>query len=112
MYKKYADSKNLNGEDLMASTKKSSSSVSLVSNHSSNNERTDGFRSKFKQPKFFITRTIPSDFSCDPIKSISDKNLKIYLTHLKIGSSEPQEPTDSSYKLYESFVKTNAKNNT
>jgi hypothetical protein len=112
LYKKYAaDSKKLNSDDLLvASAKKSVSEISIVSHNSSNNgEKSDGIRSKYKNSKFFITKTNTYDFTCDPIRSISDKNLQVYLTHLKIGKSEAQEPSASSYRLYEAFVKTNSK---
>ena len=106
MYRKYVDSRNID------ELKTSASSMSLISNISSNvaHEKTDAIHSKYKFSKFPISKTNPADFLCDPVKS-SDKNLQIYLTHLKIGRSEAEDPSNSSYKLYESFVARNSKKN-
>ncbi|CAF0829465.1 unnamed protein product [Brachionus calyciflorus] len=47
-------------------------------------------------------------FTNDPIKSISDKSMSVYLNHLNVGcygGAAIKEPSDKNIKIYEAFLK-------
>jgi hypothetical protein len=115
LYKKYAnDSINLNvSKDDPSQTQSTTSLDSLDTT-----TKITTIESKYKQNHFYQQNRIKNDVndsainitttSADPIKAVSEKSLSIYLAHIKVGKSQGEEPSDSSYKLYETFVSKNS----
>ena len=101
----------MSSDEFLIKSRKSLSNLSDISNQDSANEKNEENKSKYKQLKlnntFFLANSSKLDLACDPLKAVTERNLSIYLTHLKIGTSEAREPSEASYKLYENFVKNN-----
>ena len=90
--------------------------MSLGSNYSpQNNEKNnDGIKSKYRhlshlnQNKLLLAKNYDNvsnvDYTGDPLKFINERNMSVYVTHLKTGQSGALEPNEVNYIMYEDLI--------
>jgi hypothetical protein len=117
IYKKYAEESINNNSNIISKLKypinKSYSnqtlqsvisSYSIISTPQFNNDiknNQKNLSNKFDLDRFFSN---PNDLNCDPLKKLEEKNLSIYLSFLNVGLRGANEPSEASFKCYESYL--------